>query len=167
MVARLGTRLARTTVHSMGLINSPGKAKAAAAAGGGPTVSPVSTDVIRSAVANPTIAGVQYNLSGVEYSTQFSGNGAYNVSRGNWLDTGLNSEVWIERTLNVGTLTHADPGAGRKVLSTTRSYAVHDATIPGGSVDCTVTFDFWDAASGGSLLDSVTIDLSANRETDA
>ena len=133
----------------------------------GPTVSASTANVTRSAVANPTIAGVQYNSSGVEYATQFNGNGAYNISRGNWLDTGLNSEVWIERTLNSGTLTHADPGTGRKVLSTTRSYAVHDATIPGGSVDCNVTFDFYDAASGGSLLDSVTIDLSANRETDA
>lgn len=133
----------------------------------GPTVSPSSADISRSAVANPTIAGVQFNSSGVEYATQHSGNGAYTVSRGNWLDTGLNSEVWIERTEDVGTLTYTDPGSGRKVLSTTRAYAVHDATIPGGSVDCTVTFDFYDAASGGSLLDSVTIDLSANRETDA
>ena len=105
------------------------------------------------------VAGVQFNASGVEWASNTAG--TYNVSRGLWLDVGLPENVWVERT-TVASL-DVDPGTGRKQLSTTHTYSVSDSTTGGGSVDAVVTFDFYNAASGGDLLDSVTITLSANK----
>ena len=112
---------------------------------------------------NPVVAGLQINSSGVEWSSNSAG--TYNVGRGVWLDSGLNSEVWVERTIDSGTL-DVDAGSGRLVLSTTRTFEKHDATIPGGAETCTVTYDYYDSAgpSGGNLLDSVQIVHTAERE---
>lgn len=114
---------------------------------------------------NPTIAGVAYNLSGAEAASNSAG--SYVVSRGNWLDTGNNFDVWFERTINTGSLNDDDPGDGRLIMTSTRTVAVRDNTIPGGPVTCNLTITMWDAASGGSKLDEVTYTLSAQRESGA
>jgi len=106
-------------------------------------------------------AGVQYNSTGGEWSS--TGGGTFSVGRGQWLDVGPSSAVWVERVINSGTLSWQDAGTGRLVLSTTRSYGVTDTTIGGGAVTANVTFNFYDAASGGNLLDSVTLDLTAEK----
>jgi len=106
-------------------------------------------------------AGVQYNTTGGEWSS--TGGGTFSVGRGQWLDLGVSSAVWVERTINSGSLNWLDPGAGRKQLSTTRSFGVTDTSTGGGPVTANVTFDFYDAASGGNLLDSVTLDLTAEK----
>ncbi len=110
---------------------------------------------------NPVVAGLQINTDGVEWSSNSAG--TYNVGRGVWLDEGDSSQVWVERTLDSGTL-DVDPGAGRLRLDTTRTYEKHDTTIPGGAETCTVTYDYYDAPSGGNLLDSVTLVHTAERE---
>jgi len=106
-------------------------------------------------------AGVQYKSDGNEWSS--TGGGTFSVGRGQWLDIGSASAVWVERTVNSGSLNWQDPGTGRKVLSTTRTYGVTDTSVGGGPVTANVTFDFYDAASGGNLLDSVTLDLTAEK----
>lgn len=138
----------------MGAFNGPG----------GPTVSPSAAGVTRLASLNPTYAGVQYNATGVEWENAASGANTYNVSRGSWLDSGASSEVWLERTINSGSLNASDPGTGRHQLSSTRTLAVSDSSIGGGAVTCNVTVRFYDAATGGNLLGSVTYTLSAQRE---
>ena len=82
-------------------------------------------------------------------------------ARGTWLDSGDAGDVWVERTINSGTLDNDDPGAGRLNLGTGRIYGVSHSTPPRGSTTANVTFDFYDAASGGSLLQTNTIDLTA------
>jgi hypothetical protein len=104
-------------------------------------------------------AGVRYNSVGTEYSCTNSG--AFTTSRGNWLDAGDSSEVWIERTVNTGSLNWNDPGAGRHQMSTTRTFGV-SRSIP-GKQSANITVDFYDAASGGNLLDSATYEMDAEQ----
>jgi hypothetical protein len=88
--------------------------------------------------------------------------GAYSGAEGAWLTSGLNSEVWIERTVVTGSLTH-DAGTGRLVCSTTREFGV-DEPDGASAKTCTLYFEFWDAASAGNLLGtSSTITLSAEK----
>lgn len=110
-------------------------------------------------------AGVEFNSSGVEYRNASGTSTSFTSSRGDWLDVGASSAVWVERSLVSGTLNWQDPGAGRWQLSTSRQFGVSDAGPTAGATSCTVTFDFYDASSGGNLLDSVTITLTANYET--
>jgi hypothetical protein len=89
-----------------------------------------------------------------------SNTGGYSTSEGEWLKSGVNSDVWVQRTINLGTLT-TDPGAGRWICSTDREYGVERATQ--GSKSCTLTFEFFNAASGGRSLGSKQIVISAEQ----
>jgi hypothetical protein len=117
-------------------------------------------DVWYATVTQTCYAGVQFNSSGEEFKNNSASSQTFGISRGNWLDAGASSAVWIERTVNTGALNWKDPGSGRLVLSTTREYGVTEITEFDFQA-CNVTFDFYDAASGGTLLDSVTLDLTA------
>ena len=105
-------------------------------------------------------AGVRFNNDGTEQAADATG--AWVVSRGNWLDRGGSSQVWVKRTINSGTLDWLDPGAGRLQLSTTRSFG-NTRTVVGADTT-NVTFDFYDAAAGGNLLDSATYDIIAEED---
>lgn len=87
----------------------------------------------------------------------------YAESIGTWLDWGSASEVWVEYTnLTGGSLNH-DPGAGRLLLSTTRSFGIVDTVV---DTPLVVTFDltFYDSASGGLPISGPTnVRLSASR----
>lgn len=120
-------------------------------------------DVTRDTASNPTYAGVQYNSSGSEFANNVDGSSSYTVSRGAWLDAGLNSEVWLERVINSGSLNSNDPGAGRMQMTSTIFLEVADSTIPGGPVECNVTINAYDAATDGQLLGTATYTLSATR----
>ncbi len=124
-------------------------------------ISPLASGVTNSSINTDCIAGIQYSLSGAE--TASNNAGGYSVSRGDWLDVGLNSEVWIQRVINTGTLT-VDAGSGRLVLSTTRTFSYTQVGVGIGGPN--ITFNFYDAASGGNLLDSVTFVLSAEHVFD-
>jgi len=92
-------------------------------------------------------AGVQFHLNGLEYEyTNVGGT----TSAGRWLDAGTAAEVWVERIVTAGSWNSIDPGAGRHQLSTTRSFRCKMASA--GSFTVTGYFKFWDAASGGNLL---------------
>ena len=128
----------------------------------GPVVDAATGGVTNGAAIATVIAGVAYNGDGTEDASTAAG--LYTVSRGSWLTSGSPSEVWLERTINSGTLTNSDPGTGRHQLNLVRTLAVQDTTIPGGAVTCNVTVEFYDAATGGNLLDAVTYTLSAERQ---
>lgn len=95
------------------------------------------------------------NDGGVYLSNSF---GTYGTSLGDWLVSGLNSEVWVQRSISSGTLDTDSIGAGRVVLSTDRVVGVETSS---GTKACTLTLQFYDAASGGNLLGSKEITLSA------
>ncbi len=105
---------------------------------------------------------VRFNSNGIEYKNIGASSTTMNSSRGIWLDSGLNSEVWVQRTINSGSFNYTDAGSGRLVLSTSRDFGVSKGG-PGGSQICNVTFKFWDAPSGGNELDSVTYNMEAEK----
>lgn len=82
-----------------------------------------------------------------------------NVSYETWLDGGSNTQVWVERTINSGTL-DTDWGASRVACTSDRVLGV--SASGGATQACNVTVDFYDAASGGTLLDSQTLILDAD-----
>ncbi len=133
---------------------------------GGPSliVSAHTGDADQSRTGAQCFSGVEFNTSGVE--TRCTNTGSYIIGRDNWLDAGDSSEVWIERVINSGSLNSVDPGAGRLQLSTSRRYEVtdNDVGVP-IFVTCNLTFNFYDAAAGGNLLDSVTIQIQASWAT--
>ena len=97
---------------------------------------------------NPCYGGVQFNTSGLEYEYTILG-GTVAVGDG-WLDSGASSEVWVERIITAGSWNNLDPGAGRHQLSTTRSFQLVIGSP--GQIAVTGYFKFWDATSGGNLL---------------
>ena len=112
--------------------------------------------------AGTCYAIVRFNSNGIEYKNIGADNPTMNSSRGIWLDSGLNSEVWVQRTINSGSFNYTDAGSGRLQLSTSRDFGVSKGG-PGGIQSCNVTFKFWDAASGGNELDSVTYSIEAEK----
>jgi len=119
----------------------------------GPTVS-ANTNSINNARAGTCDGGVRYNNDGSEDGQIATG--AWSIDRDNWLDSGLPSEVWVERTINSGTLDTDDIGATRVSMSTTRELSM---SITESTNSCNLTVDFYDAASSGNLLDSVTYNI--------
>jgi len=123
----------------------------------GLAISPSSADSSNSRFGSTCYAGVQYDNSGEEYKRSNTGTWQ-GTSRGAWLDGGSVGGVWIERTINSGSL-NTDALAVRLNLGTQRNFGLNRATP--GTDTCNITFDFYNAASGGDLLDSVTFDISA------
>jgi len=102
-------------------------------------------------------ANFRVDNDGLEYESDNQGN--YSASSGQWLDRGLNSEVWVERTVNSGTLDTDTIGGSRVVCSTDRIVGITRGSA--GTDTANVTLEFFDAASGGNSLDTATIALSA------
>jgi len=93
-------------------------------------------------------AGVDFLADGLEYEYTPSGGTTF-VNR--WLDRGANSDVWVERVVTAGSWNSRDPGSGRHLLSSDRKFRCK-ADVSGTTFTVTGYFKFWDAASGGNLL---------------
>lgn len=79
-----------------------------------------------------------------------------------WLDSGSASAVWVERTTVDGTALDNDGfgGTGNRVqLNADLTFGYQDKT----TASSTFTISFYDAASGGTLLDTASVDLSASQ----
>jgi len=131
-----------------------------ASASGGLVVSPSSSAVNNTRAGADCFAGVRFHSDGSELGSTNAG--VWSVSRGNWLDVGTSAEVWVERTINSGTLDWTDSGAGRLQLNTIRSFG--NTRTTNGTDTTNVKFDFYDAAAGGNLLATVTYDLISTKE---
>lgn len=94
-------------------------------------------------------AGLQINSNGTEYEYTNAGG---TTSIGTWLKSGLNSAVWVQCTVHSGSWNSINPGTGRLQCNTTRSYRLVRST--NGTHSCTCTFNFYDAATGGNLIDT-------------
>ena len=104
-------------------------------------------------------AGTRFNAAGDEkWMTQ---DAAWTTNKGNWLDSGAPSEVWIQRTINSGTLGYDGIGSGRVALTSDRFFYIWRNTS--GVKTCVVTCYMYDAASGGNLLESKQYTLQADR----
>lgn len=134
-----------------------------------PSASPSSANVFRiSSVANPVRAGVIYNGTGLEFQNASSGENNYNVSRGNWLDIGDPSNIWMAWT-ETGTpdpidITPPSTAVNRLNMGTARQFEIQDGTIVGGAQEGTYTITFYDAQTGGNNIGSATVTLTAERD---
>ena len=92
-------------------------------------------------------------------------NGGYGSAFETWLVNGLNSDVWVERTINLGTLSTDDIAGSRVQCNSDLEIGVTRSIV--GEKAAQVQLDFYDAETGGNLLDSATIDLAATRDSGA
>ena len=130
-------------------------ATAVYAPAGAPQVSFNTADNSELRFNNTCFSGIRFDIDGDEWGATETG--AWTNNRGQWLDGGLSSEVWIERSVTGASLNWQDPGSGRFQMTADRLYG-NQRTSAGVSTS-TVTFTAWDAASGGSQLDQVTVDI--------
>ena len=99
---------------------------------------------------------IEFDTNGLEDANNTASSTIPNSgARGTWLDGGSSSDVWVQRVITSGTLNHADPGSGRLNLGISRQFGVTRSVQGTSTVD--LDFNFYDAASGGNLLDSVSI----------
>lgn len=140
----------------MAPLSGMGVRRAAWGAGGGETVSLNTANISNnSGDIGTAYANLQYNTDGAEYTNSVAWLDNFSTSRGNWLDSGSNSNVWFERQVTAGSALWVDPGAGRLQMSSTRSMKQRDTNAGAGGVSTTLTITMWDASTGGSKLDEV------------
>lgn len=127
------------------------------------TVSPHTNNVNNSDDITTVYSCLQYSSDGYERTNSNPNNLEYNntAARGLWLDSGSSSDVWLERTINSGSL-YVDAGAGRLNLGTSRNFAVMDANPTATQASCNLTMDFWNASSGGTKIGTATFSLIAS-----
>lgn len=77
-------------------------------------ISPSET-AVTGTVANGITGYAVYKLDadGFEYTNVSGSDATANGQDAPWLDIGAASMVWVEHTVNSGSLNHQDPGAGR------------------------------------------------------
>jgi len=105
-------------------------------------------------------AGVQYNTSGSEWGSTNVGN--YTVARGPWLDVGDVADVWLICTVNSGSL-DTNELSTRQQMSATKKIEMIEGDYD-TEQNANVTVEAYDAASGGTLLDDATFNISAFNE---
>ena len=127
----------------------------------GPTV--ITTNILSNHTDNVGIcySEVRINSDGDYYRSNYAR--AYASSTGPWLTAGTVSQVWVQRTINTGSLTYDDIGTGRVACTTSRDLGV--VRVSFGVTSCTFTLYFYDAASGGNLLASKTVTVSATNDS--
>ena len=111
----------------------------------------------------PCIANVKVDSDGDLYRSDETG--VYS-SYETWLDAGSNTQVWVQRTIISGTLS-TDAGSSRLACTSDRIFGVTVAGPNTGVKTCVIDLKFYDAASGGSLLDTQRVTLTANYDSGA
>lgn len=117
-------------------------------------VAPTKTIASLESLPTNAISQVKVDADGDLYE-RFSGSFA---SYETWLDSGNNTQVWVERTIISGTLV-VDAGTGRLACTTDRIFGISRVTV--GTDTTVIDLDFYDASSGGSLLDTQRVTLTA------
>ncbi len=107
-------------------------------------------------------ANIEFRTDGVEWWSVNTG--GMTINKGAWLDLGGVSDVYIERTIDSGSLDRDDTGASRLILSVTRGFGVVRTLGEGDGTDtCTFTVRMYDAAVGGHLLQTMQYTVSATK----
>lgn len=144
---------------------------AAALAGGlndGVTWPPGFTGNSRTTSGVDCYAIIEINGAGTVKYNDTGSTTATSASAGNWLDDGFAANLfWAEThsyTGTPGTLNYADELSTRVQLGTNRKMGVVETTT-GQTHGCSVTLDFYDAASGGNLVETLTLGFTAEKQT--
>ncbi len=116
----------------------------------------------RTRLGGACYANIEFRTDGVEWWS--INTGGMTINKGDWLEFGSVSDVYIERTIDSGSLDRDDTGASRLILSVTRGFGVVRTLGEGDGTDtCTFTVRMYDAASGGNLLQSIQYTVSATK----
>lgn len=109
----------------------------------------------------------RYKIDNDQFIYKSDEAGNYGASFEEYVLVGSATDYYVERTINSGSLDVDDIGGSRVNLGTDREIAVIDTTIDGNPKTANVTLDFYDAATGGNLLDTADITLTALKESGA
>ena len=112
-------------------------------------VSALANGDYNSASSGTVYVGVKFDTDGNEYER--NANGTYGASLGAWLDAGTSSQVWVEYIKNSGTsFSGKTPGTRYQISTDQEFYLTANSILTLRTINC--YFKFWDAASGGNLL---------------
>jgi hypothetical protein len=132
---------------------------AAVSSGGvAPTTSALANgDTNSSYLVNPVYAGVKFDADGEEYES--SAAGGWGTTVGTWLDTGVPGDVWVEfiRTSGTKTAFIGKSDSTRYNNVTDNIFRISDSSAGAAYENIYGLFKFWDAASGGSLLQTTSL----------
>ena len=114
-----------------------------------------------SSVVSPIATGKSWSAEAENPSYQLNSNGSGTASlpglASNWYipsTVGIGSSYWVQATLTSGTLDYGTTGSRISLASGTSWGAT-------GTTTAVLTLDFYDAASGGSLVGTNTLTLYA------
>lgn len=121
-----------------------------------PTVSARADGRVNSFLDNTCYSGCAFYTSGLEY--EYNSNGSVTNST-TWLDSGVSDDVWVMWTRTGGTLSDWNSlGSGshnvRLQVSSTRAYRIVRSS--NGTSTIIGYYRFYDAATGGTLLDTTS-----------
>lgn len=125
-------------------------------------------DVLRSGSGGTVYAGLQLRDDGTSDGNNADGSASFSspTAEDNWLSSGSPTGVFVERTIVSGSADWLDDYAGSRVAITTQPRIGCQRTTAFGADNLIVTLDFYDAASGGTLLGSIAnIQIQASRST--
>lgn len=116
-----------------------------------PTVSAVAngdSNSCREDICSSNSCGVEWNTDGNEYETNRT---TFDQNIGQWLDTGLPQSVWVIFTRTANSNFQTLSSSVRYQINVNRRYSNTRSTV--GTTTSSGYFQFYDAASGGNLLD--------------
>ena len=121
--------------------------------GSSPTVSALANGDTNSRIIGTYCdVGVQFNTAGTEHEQ--APNGTWGASLGDWLDSGSASDVWVVFTRTSGSNFDSHTSGTRYNLGSTQSFTIRAFDVE--TVTVTGYFQFYDAASGGNLLQTTS-----------
>jgi hypothetical protein len=113
-------------------------------------------------------AVLKISNDGSVYNNSLGSGPSASNNRGDWLDAGYSASDFYVETHSYGgspgTMNYSDGMATRVQLNTERSCGVFESTTS-ETHTCSFTIDFYDAASGGNLVETKTFSLSAFKDT--
>lgn len=143
----------------MTAISAYASAASAAAGGGGgvaPTVSASAPGDSNTSAFSARYVGVKFDTDGEEYLLSGSSSSNFDSTLGTWLDTGTSDQVWVEYIKTAGSSFLGKTSGVRYNISVDQLFYGRDLNVGSDSFSCTCYFRFWDAASGGSTLQTTS-----------
>ncbi len=129
----------------------------------GPTVVVAATKFIsKFNFGGACYAVVQVDADGDLYENSNAANNIANTSYETWLDAGLNSEVWVLATKVSGSNPVGPTLNVRHACTSDRKWYI--TAIGTSTKSCVLDIQFWDASTGGTNLDTQTVNLDAEAE---
>ncbi|KKL97104.1 hypothetical protein LCGC14_1837800 [marine sediment metagenome] len=107
----------------------------------------------------PCTQGIKIDSDGDFYVSDNVG--SYGAASETWLERGTTSQVWVERTIDTGSLDTDDIGASRVACTSDLELIVVRPTS--GDQQATGSLRFYNAPTGGTLLETTSWDIKATR----